>query len=229
MTFATSAEHRRDRYQPRDGRFLKDSGIREGQVLLFVPGSTAALTTIEYERGVVRDLAEAVERIAPRGIPYRHDAAGATGTVIPTSGSLLGPSLPYPSLRVSSSWGHGSRSFCWISTTVRGSAGCRPGVRGVNCSRMRISRRNTGSRGQTGMMKRRGRQESRQGRTERRETMPFFEISELAVKPMLPASGPDDPRRSHDDFYWEVKAARPSRIIPIRTSRSRRSWRAPSR
>lgn len=76
---------------------LKDSGIREGQVLLFVPGSTAALTTIEYERGVVRDLAEAVERIAPRGIPYRHDARWGDGNGYShVRAALLGPSLTIP-------------------------------------------------------------------------------------------------------------------------------------
>ena len=50
------------------------SGLSDGQVLIFVPGSTAAVTTIEYESGVVRDLKEAIERLAPTGIPYRHDA-----------------------------------------------------------------------------------------------------------------------------------------------------------
>lgn len=76
---------------------LNDSGIREGQVLLFVPGSTAALTTIEYEGGVVRDLAEAVERLAPRGIPYRHDARWGDGNGYShVRAALLGPSLTVP-------------------------------------------------------------------------------------------------------------------------------------
>lgn len=76
---------------------LNDSGIREGQVLLFVPGSTAALTTIEYEGGVVRDLAEAVERIAPRGIPYRHDTRWGDGNGYShVRAALLGPSLTVP-------------------------------------------------------------------------------------------------------------------------------------
>ncbi len=76
---------------------LRDSGIREGQVLLFVPGSTAALTTIEYEGGVVRDLAEAVERIAPRDVPYRHDARWGDGNGYShVRAALLGPSLTVP-------------------------------------------------------------------------------------------------------------------------------------
>jgi secondary thiamine-phosphate synthase enzyme len=76
---------------------LNDSGIREGQVILFVPGSTAALTTIEYEGGVVRDLAEAVERLAPRGIPYRHDTRWGDGNGYShVRAALLGPSLTVP-------------------------------------------------------------------------------------------------------------------------------------
>jgi secondary thiamine-phosphate synthase enzyme len=76
---------------------LRKSGVGEGQVLLFVPGSTAALTTIEFEGGVVRDLAEAVERIAPRGIPYRHDARWGDGNGFShVRAALLGPSLAVP-------------------------------------------------------------------------------------------------------------------------------------
>jgi secondary thiamine-phosphate synthase enzyme len=55
------------------------SGIGDGAVLLFTPGSTAALTTIEYEPGVVQDLKDALERIAPRNIPYAHDKAWGDG------------------------------------------------------------------------------------------------------------------------------------------------------
>ncbi len=97
LTFATSADTDVIDISRETADILKDSGIREGQVLLFVPGSTAALTTIEYERGVVRDLAEAVERIAPRGIPYRHDARWGDGNGYShVRAALLGPSLTVP-------------------------------------------------------------------------------------------------------------------------------------
>jgi len=49
------------------------SGITQGLVNLFISGSTAALTTIEYETGVVNDLRAAIERLFPRDIPYEHD------------------------------------------------------------------------------------------------------------------------------------------------------------
>ncbi len=78
-------------------RALAGSGIKEGQVLLFVPGSTAALTTIEYESGAVQDLKEAIERLAPRGIPYRHDARWGDGNgYAHVRAALLGPSLAIP-------------------------------------------------------------------------------------------------------------------------------------
>ncbi len=57
---------------------VSESGLTEGQVLIFVPGSTAAVTTIEYESGVVWDLKAAIERLASTGIPYRHDARWGT-------------------------------------------------------------------------------------------------------------------------------------------------------
>ncbi len=97
LGFATSADTDVIDITRETAGVLEKSDIREGQVLLFVPGSTAALTTIEYERGVVRDLAEAVERIAPRGIPYRHDARWGDGNGYShVRAALLGPSLTVP-------------------------------------------------------------------------------------------------------------------------------------
>lgn len=76
---------------------LKKSGITDGMVVVFVPGSTAAVTTIEYEGGVIRDLVDAVERLAPRGIPYRHDARWGDGNgYAHVRAALLGPSLTVP-------------------------------------------------------------------------------------------------------------------------------------
>jgi secondary thiamine-phosphate synthase enzyme len=76
---------------------VTESGITEGQILLFVPGSTASITTIEYESGVVQDLKEAVERLAPEGIFYRHDARWGDGNgYAHVRAALLGPSLTVP-------------------------------------------------------------------------------------------------------------------------------------
>ncbi len=76
---------------------VSEAGITEGHVLLFIPGSTAALTTIEYESGVIEDLKEAIERLAPKGIFYRHDARWQDGNGFShVRAALLGPSLTIP-------------------------------------------------------------------------------------------------------------------------------------
>ncbi|HET7294123.1 MAG TPA: secondary thiamine-phosphate synthase enzyme YjbQ [Vicinamibacteria bacterium] len=69
----------------------------EGQALVFVSGSTAALTTIEYEPGLIEDLPDLFERIAPRGIPYKHEDTWHDGNGHShVRASLLGPSLAVP-------------------------------------------------------------------------------------------------------------------------------------
>lgn len=76
---------------------VQESGVTDGQVLVFVPGSTAALTTIEFEGGVIEDLKEAVSRMAPEGIFYRHDARWGDGNgYAHVRAALLGPSLTVP-------------------------------------------------------------------------------------------------------------------------------------
>mgnify|MGYP000551243079 CR=1 FL=1 len=79
---------------------IGSSGIREGAVTLFIPGSTAALTTIEYESGVVNDLRKAIERIAPSDIYYEHDKRWGDGNgYAHVRAALLGPSLHIPIIR----------------------------------------------------------------------------------------------------------------------------------
>jgi secondary thiamine-phosphate synthase enzyme len=72
-------------------------GFREGQALVFVPGSTAGVTTIEFEPGLEKDLPDALERIAPRGIRYEHEAAWHDDNGHShVRASLVGPSLTVP-------------------------------------------------------------------------------------------------------------------------------------
>ena len=76
---------------------VRESGVQEGFAVVFVPGSTAAVTTIEYESGVVDDLRRAIERMAPSGIPYAHDARWGDGNgYAHVRAALLGPSLYVP-------------------------------------------------------------------------------------------------------------------------------------
>lgn len=52
---------------------LRETKLEEGSVLLFVTGSTAAITTMEYEPGQIQDLKDIVERIIPRNKNYAHN------------------------------------------------------------------------------------------------------------------------------------------------------------
>lgn len=77
--------------------FLKQNRAKNGQVTIFAPGATAGVTTIEYEPGLIRDLPEALERLAPKGIHYHHDATWGDGNGNShIQASMLGPSLTVP-------------------------------------------------------------------------------------------------------------------------------------
>jgi secondary thiamine-phosphate synthase enzyme len=52
---------------------IVNSNLYEGNVLIFVSGSTAGITTIEYEPGLLRDYPEFFNRVAPVNITYAHD------------------------------------------------------------------------------------------------------------------------------------------------------------
>ncbi len=76
---------------------VKKSGIRNGNVTIFVSGSTAALTTIEFEPGLKRDFPEMLERIAPSDIDYGHEQMWHDGNGHShVKASLIGPSLTIP-------------------------------------------------------------------------------------------------------------------------------------
>jgi len=73
------------------------SGIKKGNLLLFISGSTAALTTIEYESGVVNDLRRAIERMAPQNVQYEHDRRWGDGNGYShVRAALVGASLHIP-------------------------------------------------------------------------------------------------------------------------------------
>lgn len=76
---------------------VEGSGLLNGSVNIFIAGSTAALTTIEYENGVVNDLKKAIERLAPRDMDYEHDKRWGDGNgYAHVRAALLGPSLTIP-------------------------------------------------------------------------------------------------------------------------------------
>lgn len=77
--------------------FVAASDVREGWAMLFVPGSTAALTTIEFESGAVNDLKRAIESLAPEGADYEHNLRWGDGNGYShVRAALMGPSLILP-------------------------------------------------------------------------------------------------------------------------------------
>ena len=76
---------------------VRESAIREGHVHLFVQHSTAALTTIEYEPGVLADLARALSVLAPDNADYAHNTKWGDGNGRShVRAALVGPSLTVP-------------------------------------------------------------------------------------------------------------------------------------
>ena len=76
---------------------VNESKIEEGIVTVFAPGSTMAVTTLEYEPGLVFDLTQALERIAPQDITYKHNERWHDGNGHShVRASLLGQSESFP-------------------------------------------------------------------------------------------------------------------------------------
>lgn len=76
---------------------VKESNIENGTATVFLSGSTAALTTIEYEPGLIHDFPEMLSRIVPKNIEYKHDNTWHDGNGHShVRASLVGPSLIVP-------------------------------------------------------------------------------------------------------------------------------------
>jgi secondary thiamine-phosphate synthase enzyme len=76
---------------------VRESELNNGIVNVFVAGSTAAVTTIEYEPGLRYDFPKMLSRIAPKDIQYRHDETWHDGNGHShVRASLVGPSLTVP-------------------------------------------------------------------------------------------------------------------------------------
>ena len=60
-------------------RELKESELSNGTLTVFVPGSTAGITTTEYEPGLLKDLPEFYQKIIPKGAEYYHDLTWGDG------------------------------------------------------------------------------------------------------------------------------------------------------
>jgi secondary thiamine-phosphate synthase enzyme len=76
---------------------LTAAGLKEGQALIFVAGSTAGVTTVEFEQGLVRDINEFFERLIPEQRDYFHHATwGDDNGASHLRAALLKPSITVP-------------------------------------------------------------------------------------------------------------------------------------
>jgi len=77
--------------------FVKKNNLTNGNVTVFIPGSTGGVTTVEYEPGLLKDLPEFLEKIIPSNKSYNHDKTWGDGNGFShLRASLIGPSLCVP-------------------------------------------------------------------------------------------------------------------------------------
>lgn len=77
-------------------RAVAASGVRGGIVAVFVPGSTAGITTVEYERGMIADLRRYLDEAVPQDGRYAHNHGGDSNGHAHVRAALLGPSVSIP-------------------------------------------------------------------------------------------------------------------------------------
>ena len=77
--------------------FVASTGARDGAVSLFVPGSTAAITAMEFEPGGVHDLRATLDRLIPKSGDYEHNRLNAdTNSHAHIRAAIVGPSETVP-------------------------------------------------------------------------------------------------------------------------------------
>jgi len=82
---------------PQVEEHVAQAGINNGTATLFVTGSTAGISTIEFESGLLSDFQGMWERNAPKNVPYKHDRRWGDGNGYShVRASLLGASLAVP-------------------------------------------------------------------------------------------------------------------------------------
>ena len=99
MSIKVSSEPETDLIDITDevSRLVESSGIKNGAVVLFVPGSTASLSTIEYEPNLIEDFKNIMERLVPSDIQYKHkETWGDDNGKSHVRASLVGSSLTVP-------------------------------------------------------------------------------------------------------------------------------------
>ena len=95
--FTTRGEGQIVNISPQVEEAVRESAFVSGLVNIFITGSTAAMTTIEYEEGVLGDFLQALKSFAPDGAEYRHNSRWGDGNGRShVKASLIGPSVTIP-------------------------------------------------------------------------------------------------------------------------------------
>lgn len=82
---------------PEVQKYVVDNKLIEGQILIFINGSTAAISTIEYEPGLLQDIPEILDKIAPMNKRYHHDDTWHDGNgYAHIRSTLIGSSFTVP-------------------------------------------------------------------------------------------------------------------------------------
>ena len=97
ITFQTKGNCDTIDITPQVAKKIEESGISNGTVTLFISGSTAGVTTIEYEPNLLSDFENMWDRVIPQNIPYEHNKTWGDGNGHShVRASLLGASLTIP-------------------------------------------------------------------------------------------------------------------------------------
>jgi secondary thiamine-phosphate synthase enzyme len=97
MEFATRGDADVIRITDEVREALAQAGLQDGTLTVFAPGATGAVTTIEYEPGVVQDLQQVLDEIVPPGRAWRHNINNGDGNGHShVRAGILGPSLTIP-------------------------------------------------------------------------------------------------------------------------------------
>ena len=97
IEFNTSGKNEIVNITDKIGELLSNSSLDSGTVLIFVPGATGALSTIEYEPGLVKDFPEIMEKLIPENSQYHHNETWHDGNGHShLRATVIGPSLSIP-------------------------------------------------------------------------------------------------------------------------------------
>lgn len=76
---------------------VNESNLTDGSATLFVPGATGSVTTVEYEPGLKEDVPDALERLAPADISYKHHQTWNDGNGRShVRATIMGPGMVVP-------------------------------------------------------------------------------------------------------------------------------------